>query len=1149
MIKSPEIKKYFDDINAEVNIAFELANRCRGKGFDPDEGVEVVLAKNMAERVVGLISVVAPNLKNTNLVGRIKELEEEYSAQDWRVALVIALEVAKEKFCKFQDKKEAMEIGLRVGISYITNGVVSSPLEGFTRIEIKKRGDGGEYLSFYFSGPMRSAGGTAESVSLIIADYLRKNMGYLKYDPTENEIKRTCIELLDYHERVTNLQYMPSDEEITFLVKNIPIQVNGDPSEKYEVSNYKNLERVETNRIRNGVCLVIGEGIAQKAPKVWKQLNVWGRDFGLDDWMFIEEFVKLQKQIKAKKEVKVDTDSIEKLKPDYTFIKDLVAGRPIFTHPLASGGFRLRYGRARASGFSAQAMHPATMAVLNNFIAIGTQLKVERPGKSTIITPCDSIEGPLVKLNNGDVLKLNTIEEANAVKNDIFEIIYLGDILVCYGDFFNRGHMLVPVGYCEEWWAQEVLEAFNLKNQETELVEKIRQNSFCDISFEESLRLCRTMNVPLHPKYTYNWNAINIDQLKLLSQWISSGNFLENKIVIPYNDGDVKRSLELIGVPHKVVTNEYIVITKTDANVVKFFFQDLDFKGDSVLEILNKKILIRDKIGTPLGARMGRPEKAKMRKLTGSPHVLFPVGEEGGRLRAFQAAVDKGTVRNQFPIYICKCGNETIYPRCEVCGDKSIKKYICSRCGMKDEKCHPDLIQEFRMCDLDIRKYYDDAVKISNISRSMLPELVKGVRGTSNKNHVPEHLVKGLLRAKHRIYVNKDGTTRYDMTEIPITHFKPKEIGTSIEMLKKLGYNKDIKGDELVNTEQVLELKIQDVILPSSAEALDETSDAVFLRVAHFIDDLLVNLYGEKKFYNVQNTGDLVGQLIVGLAPHISAGAVGRIIGFSKTQGILAHPYFHSMVRRDCDGDELCCILLLDALINFSRQYLPAHRGSTQDAPLVLTSVLTPREVDDMVFDMDVAWSYPLELYRAAEEFKMPWDIKVEQLAGRLGRDAQFSGLGYTHSTSDLNAAVRCSAYKILPTMDEKVEGQMDVAQKVRAVKTDDVARLIIERHFIRDLKGNLRKFSMQEFRCVKCNAKYRRPPIAGHCISGKCFGKILFTISQGSIVKYLEPSMRLAEKFEIPSYLRETLELTKLRIESIFGKSEEKQEGLGKFF
>ena len=1142
------IDKYFEDLNSNVEINLSLANRCREKGFDPEDSVEIIMAKNMAERVVGLISVVAPQLKESGIILRIHELEEKYSAQDWRVALTIALETAQEKFCKFENKKEAMEIGIRVGLSYITNGVVSSPLEGFTRLEIKKRADGKEYLAFYYSGPIRSAGGTASSVSVIIGDYIRKNMGYEKYDPTENEMKRICTELLDYHERITNLQYLPSDQEIMHLMKNLPVQIDGDPSEKFEVSNYRGLSRIETDRIRNGVCLVIGEGLSQKAPKLLKQLEKWGEEFSLSDWDFIKDFVNLQKKIKAKKSTS-EEEGGQKVKPDYTFVKDIVAGRPVFTHPLAEGGFRLRYGRARVSGFSCSAMHPATLAVLNDFIAVGTQLKLERPGKSTVIAQCDSIEGPIVKLNDGSVVRLNSTEKARAVKNDIQEIIYLGDILISYGDFFNRGHMLVPVGYCEEWWAQELIELVEKKKIDSnkEIIDEIRKDYFYDINFEQALELSNNFGVGLHPKFTYNWKAINISDLKQLDQWLKSGKILEDKIVLPYKkDENVKRSLELLGVPHNVATNEYIVIKGEDAKVLKFCFENIDANPKDVIGALNKKFPIMDKIGTVIGARMGRPEKAKMRKLTGSPHVLFPVGEEGGRLRSFQTAMEKGTIKNNFPIYEDEKGEETIYRVLE--GKKNKKKYF-TRFGQETKEKDSEQVREYKSIELDIVKYYNDAIKLSGVNRSMLPELVKGVRGTSNKNHVSENLTKGILRSKHKIYVNKDGTTRYDMTEMPITHFKSKEIGTSIEKLKKLGYTHDAKGEELVNEDQVIELKIQDVILPSSTEALNETSDRVFLRVAQYVDDLLENLYGEKKFYNVKTSSDLVGQLVVALAPHISAGAIGRIIGFSKTQAILAHPYFHSMVRRDCDGDELCCMLLLDALLNFSRQYLPAHRGSTQDAPLVLTSILTPAEVDDMVFDMDIAWNYPLELYMAAQKYQMPWDVKVEQLNTRIGKIEQYFGMGYTHESSNINDAVLCSAYKTIPTMEEKVEGQMEIAQKIRAVNTQDVARLVIERHFIRDIKGNLRKFSMQEFRCVKCNHKYRRPPIAGHCTNGKCYGKIIFTISHGSIVKYLEPSLKLAEKYDIPPFLKETLDLTKMRVESIFGKADEKQEGLSKFF
>jgi DNA polymerase II large subunit len=123
----------------------------------------------------------------------------------------------------------------------------------------------------------------------------------------------------------------------------------------------------------------------------------------------------------------------------------------------------------------------------------------------------------------------------------------------------------------------------------------------------------------------------------------------------------------------------------------------------------------------------------------------------------------------------------------------------------------------------------------------------------------------------------------------------------------------------------------------------------------------------------------------------------------------------------------------------------------------------------------------------------------------------------------------------------------MKLAGKIRACDTSDVARLVIEKHFIRDTKGNLRKFTQQEWRCVECNEKFRRPPLIGRCT--KCSGKILFTISEGSIIKYLEPSISIAKRFNVPAYLQQDLELLSRKIDDLFGKDKETQTGLGTWF
>ena len=181
---------------------------------------------------------------------------------------------------------------------------------------------------------------------------------------------------------------------------------------------------------------------------------------------------------------------------------------------------------------------------------------------------------------------------------------------------------------------------------------------------------------------------------------------------------------------------------------------------------------------------------------------------------------------------------------------------------------------------------------------------------------------------------------------------------------------------------------------------------------------------------------------------------------------------------------------------------------------------------------------YGLGLAFDSKKFQVDIDPKIEQINDRLGGDKQYTDFGFTHNVRDINNAVRYSAYKAIPNMQGKVAGQMEIAEKIRAVDTSDVARLIIDRHFIRDIRGNLRKFSQQVFRCSKCNEKYRRPPLTGRCLN--CGGNIIFTISEGSIVKYLEPAIQLAEKYDIPEYTKQALQLTKSYIESIFGKDKE---------
>lgn len=1158
MIASDEMNSYFSKIKNDVMDIYELAILSRKKALDPISYVEIPLAEDMASRVEGLVSTFYPRLINSGLAQRIRELEDQYGKGDELVAFTIARELYENKFLQLTPLADRIELGLRVGLAYLTLGIVTAPLEGITKVQVKKRHDGGDYLAVYFSGPIRSAGGTANAFAVLLADYLRRLAGLSEYDPDEQEIERYAVEIDDYDTRITNLQYRIKPEEIRFIIKRTPVEISGDPTEQLEVISFKDLPRIETNRIRSGMCLTISM-LGLKASKLLKRIRKYGKELNLENWEWLETYLAFKKSLAP---LGTESKAEKKIAPNFSFMEDVPGGRPIFSYPSKIGGFRLRYGRSRNTGYACVGVHPATMAVLDDFIAVGTQLKLERPGKGATAAVVDSIEPPVVKLKNGDVLRLSTAKDVKASQID--SILFLGDILISYGEFVSNGHPLVPAGYCEEEWLTELRNSLSLANWSLEEaaaaigLSSLRFREILDgdpVSPLEAIRLAEKLKIPLHPLHTFFFPAVSTEEVQHLCRVLKSApRSYDGSWVASFttpNDPIIKDILERLCIPHRV--HEGHLHFDEAAHVLLLSLglltDDAAFEqpATTALDLIQKisPIQIRDKAGSFIGARMGRPEKAERRLMVGRPHVLFPVGQAGGRMRSLTEAATK-LYNAELAHRICtSCGKRNVYLTC-TCGGTTVAKRLCAICGkLTDKEIHCNAkTKSSSLIDIDLRGKLD-----STASRlgERLPSQIKGVRGLSSDPKIPEKVEKGILRAKYSLFVNKDGTTRFDSTNVPLTHFKPKEIRTPVEKLLKLGYTKDITGAPLAHDDQVVELKAQDILLSDFVDPKKTliSGAAYLVAVANFIDDLLEKFYSLPRFYNIKTKEDLIGHYVVALAPHTSAGIVARLIGFTDARVGFAHPMFHAAKRRDCDGDEDSIMLLLDALINFSRQFLPSTRGSsTMDVPLVLTTVLDPTEIDDGVHDLDIAWSYPLELYEKAANYEPP-TVKIELLKKRVNTPAQYEGLGFTHPTTNIQDGPKMSAYKSLGPMLEKVEVQLRLAEKIRAVDQDNVANLVVSSHFIKDIKGNLRTFCRQQFRCIDCNEKFRRVPLIGKCT--KCGGKLVLTVHRGTIEKYLEPSIRICEKYNVPLYMRQELTLLQRRILGMFGK--EQQQSLKEFF
>lgn len=205
------------------------------------------------------------------------------------------------------------------------------------------------------------------------------------------------------------------------------------------------------------------------------------------------------------------------------------------------------------------------------------------------------------------------------------------------------------------------------------------------------------------------------------------------------------------------------------------------------------------------------------------------------------------------------------------------------------------------------------------------------------------------------------------------------------------------------------------------------------------------------------------------------------------------------------------------------------------DLPLILTTRIDPSEVDKEAHNVDTLFRYPLDFYEATLKHEHPKELEsiMGLVSSRLGSDLQYEQFGFTHDTDDISDGPKMSTYKTLKTMMDKMNAQLNLAAKIRAVNEADVAYKVIERHFLPDILGNLRAFSKQSVRCPTCNITYRRVPLKGSCT--KCGGKLTLTVHEKSVKKYLEISKEIAERYNIPSYARQRIKLVEKSIDSLF--------------
>src|SRR3989449_817920 len=262
-VSAEGMRRYYEGVEGGAEEVDRFAAGSSRKGFVPSLEVETPKTQDLASRVEKLLQEYGVE----GVARRIRELSVDHDREE--TAILVAKEVVRRPA---KTKEEAIDRAVRVGLAILTEGILVAPLEGLAEVRVKRNPDGSTYADLSYAGPIRSAGGTGQALSVLIADVVRRDLGVGRYQPSRQEVERFKEEIPLYRQ-VQHLQYQPTDAEIALIAGNCPVAINGEGTEDVEISGHRDLPRLETNRLRGGACPVVADGPCPKAPKIQKRVR------------------------------------------------------------------------------------------------------------------------------------------------------------------------------------------------------------------------------------------------------------------------------------------------------------------------------------------------------------------------------------------------------------------------------------------------------------------------------------------------------------------------------------------------------------------------------------------------------------------------------------------------------------------------------------------------------------------------------------------------------------------------------------------------------------------------------------------------------------------------------------------------------------
>ncbi|MEM4694098.1 MAG: hypothetical protein QW655_06300, partial [Nitrososphaerota archaeon] len=189
-----ELSEYYQKLLEKIESEKKIAIEARKRIASPTPYVEVMFARDLAERVELLVGP-------KGIAEKIRSVFHKMPLE--KLALKLAEDIILEYGEGETDRKVLLQ-AIRTSLAILTPPcITAAPTEGIVDVKIKKNTDGSRYLALYFAGPIRSAGGTELAAVVVLADYVRKLVGLDRYKPTYEEIMRFIEELKLYKKKVS----------------------------------------------------------------------------------------------------------------------------------------------------------------------------------------------------------------------------------------------------------------------------------------------------------------------------------------------------------------------------------------------------------------------------------------------------------------------------------------------------------------------------------------------------------------------------------------------------------------------------------------------------------------------------------------------------------------------------------------------------------------------------------------------------------------------------------------------------------------------------------------------------------------------------------------------------------------------------------